>query len=333
MNKPISRLDLQSSKLGRQAALATWKAALPQYEISLGTDLDDFWMDLSAWLLRKVVFTHGQTSPTRLERHADRLSDGYDNFIFVHFMKGRWQGEADGKPFTLNEGEVILLDGSRPFHGLATASSYAMVNVPRAVLIELAPSLPLLHGRVLHSASGWLLADHLAALSRALPLMHQGEAERMANATLTLMAACVGNLTDRAQGDMGSLIPAVRLRVERHVERNLTSPDLTPQTLCRDLQIPRSTLYRAFSAFGGISAYIQSRRLDAARAILFHPEDRRSVEEISRHLGFGNATSFARSFQRRFGCTPREARRNGSTFVASSQVLFERWQSVLRANA
>jgi AraC-like DNA-binding protein len=279
------------------------------------------------------VFTHGQTSPSRLARPAERLSDGYDNFIFVHFMKGRWQGEADGRPFTLREGEIILLDASRPFHGDATASSYAMVNVPRAVLSELAPAMPQMHGRILDTASGWLLANHLAALTRALPQMHQAEAERMANATLTLMAACVGGLTDGSHGDVGSLIPAVRLRVERHIERHLASADLTPQTLCHDLQIPRSTLYRAFSPFGGIGAYIQSRRLDAARALLFHPEDKRSVEEIARRLGFGNTTSFSRSFQRRFGCTPREARRNGSTFVASSQVLFERWQSVLRARA
>ncbi len=333
MTEFLPRIDLKSAVLGRDAAFRTWRAALPQYDITLAGDPDDFRMDVSAWLLPRMVFTHGRTSAVRLERPAERVNDGYDNTIFVMFMKGCWRGVADGRPFTLREGEVCLLDGARPFRGDATASSYAMINVPRATLAELVSDASELHGRVLRTASGWILADHLAALARCLPSMHPREAERMANSTLTLMAACVANVLADKPGSAGGLAPAVRLRVERHIERHLGSKDLTPTALSRELDIPRSTLYRAFASSGGIAATIQSRRLDAGRALLFHPEKRLSPSEIARLVGFGNVTSFTKSFQRRFGCTPTQARRNGSTFIATSDVLFERWQAVIRASS
>ncbi|WP_062231779.1 helix-turn-helix domain-containing protein [Aureimonas sp. N4] len=326
----LPRIDLKSSQLGKEAAFKTWRAAVPQYAISIpNDDLTDFAMDLSAWLLQKIVFTHGHTSPCRLERKAESLSDGYDNIVFLLFMKGLWVGEADGRPFSSEDGDICLLDASKPFHVVTTQASYAMVNVPRQTFMEAAPDVTIPHGHILRSASGWILAEHLTALCRYLPNMHKAEAERMAAATLTLMASSLAELTGTDHLAKGSLISAVRLRVERHIERHIGSPDLTPDMICHELDIPRSTLYRAFSPFGGILSYIQKRRLDAARALLFHPEEHRSVGEIAQALGFGNVTSFTRSFERQFGCSPREARQSGSTYISSSQMLFEHWRQAV----
>lgn len=331
-NRPLPRLTLRSADLTPARAFEVWRQTLPQYRIDLpDTPIADFWMDVSAWMMDPLLVTSGRTAAARLERPADRLGDGYNNIVFIQFQVGRFRGEADGRPFDYGEGEICVMDTSRPFWGHTTDGQYVLVNVSREVIGRLLPSLPDLHGHVLRWASGRILAEHFAALVRFLPEMGRDEALRMGRATLTLMAASLGEVFEGAMGAPAVTASAIRLRVERYVENHLASPGLSPETISQALEIPRSTLYRAFSGLGGVSNYVQMRRLDASRALLFHPEEHRSIGEIAEALGFESQASFSKAFRRRFGSAPREARLRGTTRIASSRALFDSWQDVLSA--
>jgi AraC-like DNA-binding protein len=311
-----------------------WRATMPQYMISLpeGQAPSSFCIDTCAWLLDPLVIAAGYNSSVNLVRTPPKMLDGHDNIVLLVVCEGSWQGDTEGRPFHLEAGEMIALDTSKNSSGLVKDAHYVTLNAPRRTIAELMPSVSALHGHLFRSATGRLLADHLIALSRYLPAMQRSEAARATQATMTLIAAGLGEVAAQFGYDDTFVSPAIRRRGERYIERNLSRTDLTPSRISEELEIPRSTLYRAFTPLGGVSAYILERRLETARAILFHPEDHRPINEIADAIGFENAATFSKAFSRRFGCSPREARSNGSTRVEmSGRSLFEFWHNVLKA--
>lgn len=335
MDERLPCVRLSSAELTPELAFRHWQAVLPQYSIRLPEDRDiaDFRIEAAAWLLDPLVVMAGRTTTAWVDRLPKEGGGDETNLVFVVFVEGRWAGDADGRPFDFGNGELIALDVSRPSTGLATDSLWVMINVPRRALPKLARPIPDLHGHVFRSASAGFLTDHMVSLSRHLPNMRSAEAERIRRASLCLISAAIEELSAGAGSNEATEPSAVRAVTERHILKNLSSPDLTPAGIARDLEISRSTLYRAFAPFGGIAAYILDRRLEAARAILFHPEDHRSIREIADILGFSSTATFSKAFNRRFGCSPREARLTGSTrFPVSGRTLFRRWEDVLTAS-
>jgi AraC-like DNA-binding protein len=264
-----------------------------------------------------------------------RIVDGYNQILFIQCVRGQWQGEADGRPFTAAQGDTICLDTVRPFEMVNTLSQHHFLVVPRDKLPAVLLRNPALHGTVLRSAGNLVLAAHVEALIRCLPILGEAEAARLTRGTLAILTAALGEIDDRrlSKAETAPMQPALRLRVERHIERNLSSPALTPEAISRDLGIARSSLYRAFSPLGGISSFIQLRRLDTACTLLFHPEEHRSVGELAEALGFDSAATFSKAFRRRFGCSPREARVRGSTRGGDTRAMFDHWFATTRPPA
>ena len=334
MTDRLPFVRIRSEDTTPEAAFRKWQAVLPQYSIRLpdGHDIGDFDMDASAWLLEPLVVMAGRTRAAWVDRLPSGEAKGEQtNLVFALFREGRWKGEAEGRPFDFGDGELIGLDTSRASTGLSTDSHWIMINVPRRALAKLVPAIPDLHGHVFRSASAGFLIDHMMSLERHLPTLSTAEAERITRASLTLIAAALDELAARKKTNQASTPPAIRNRVERYIQQNLSSPALTPDMISKDLEIARSTLYRAFAELGGVSAFIQERRLEAARAILFHPEDHRTIGDIANVLGFDNTATFSKAFHRRFGCSPRVARATGTTRIPlSGRQLFDFWTDVLR---
>jgi AraC-like DNA-binding protein len=80
----------------------------------------------------------------------------------------------------------------------------------------------------------------------------------------------------------------------------------------RHLGVSRSLLYRVFEPIGGVSAFIQARRLDQAfDDILSDGCEQHTVAEIGYRLGFRSDAHFSRAFRARFGMTPGRLRTLG----------------------
>ena len=62
------------------------------------------------------------------------------------------------------------------------------------------------------------------------------------------------------------------------------------------------------------STLVHEARLDLARRLLTNPRhDATPISDVAMSVGFGDLSHFNRSFRRRFGMTPREARGEGVT--------------------
>jgi len=156
-----------------------------------------------------------------------------------------------------------------------------------------------------------LIVDYLQLLHRSLPNRMERDAEHIAVATTTLLAACLAPSRDHLVEAEGPINGVIMARAKKLIAAQLAKRDLSPEKLCRDLNISRSRLYRIFEPSGGISNYIRRQRLLRTRDILSDDTDRRSISLIAEEWGFMDPSTYSRTFRREFGMTPKEARETG----------------------
>ena len=181
--------------------------------------------------------------------------------------------------------------------------------LPREMLEDRLPNVAMLHGSAPVGPYADLLADYFELLARRLPSLPASAGDDLARATCDILVACLSPSlanTEAARPQMGTLLAR---RAKQHIERNLSLPGLSPDSIAAGLGVSRRTLYRVFEPGGGIRKYIQSRRLDRVRGALADQGHRRKISEIAADYGFTRADYFARAFKRQFGLSPAEARR------------------------
>ena len=155
------------------------------------------------------------------------------------------------------------------------------------------------------------LSSYLLLLLRSLSAFNAVDVPKIVSATTSLVTACLSPSRDHfveAQRpmDLVHLDRAAKIIAERLADR-----DLTPDQLCRQLGISRSSLYRLFEPVGGVSSYVRRQRLLKTREMLSDRSDRRTISSIAEEWSFTDPSAYSRMFRKEFGITPREAREKG----------------------
>lgn len=156
-----------------------------------------------------------------------------------------------------------------------------------------------------------LVADHLQSLARNLPDVRAGHEAEIIEITRALLAAMVTGSKDRTEEAEKATSYLLRERVRRFIAQNLASPELSPGTICANVGISRSNLYRMFDDVGGVAYFIKRQRLLKALESLSDVSSLAkspSVNEIMEDLGFSDPSIFSRAFKAEFDFTPSEAR-------------------------
>ena len=199
---------------------------------------------------------------------------------------------------------------AKPFEFVTSAHGYMALIVPREIL-DPTPVLDQMADTLFEGGIGSILADYLLLLNRSLPELRITEVAAIAEATRNLLTACMAPSRERLVNVRNPIDMTLLERARVRVSRRLLDPDLTPETLCRDLRVSRSRLYRLFEPTGGIYSYIRRHRLLQARDALADNTDMRSIGEIAEQWGFVDPSAFSRAFKHEFGISPKEARMTG----------------------
>jgi AraC-like DNA-binding protein len=90
------------------------------------------------------------------------------------------------------------------------------------------------------------------------------------------------------------------------IEKNLADPDFDITTICKKLEISRSTLFRKMSELTGEGPheFLQSFRLERAAQLL--KENYGNVTEVSEAVGFSDQFHFSKCFKNKFHQSPKE---------------------------
>ena len=127
------------------------------------------------------------------------------------------------------------------------------------------------------------------------------------------LAVCDSGAAAAAGSPLGASA-SLRDRVRAVVERNLDVPHFAVDDLAEALGMSRRHLTRrmkdAFDAEATPAAYIRTRRLERAKALL--AEEPPSVAAVAEAVGFRSASAFTKAFRRATGRVPTEyAREHG----------------------
>ena len=168
-----------------------------------------------------------------------------------------------------------------------------------------------------------LLGRYLMTLGRILPDITDEEAPILADTTYAMIRAFVSHLPDDFRAAQVP-IQATRLEIaHQYVAANLTSPNLTPQSIGQVLGLSPRRLREVFEDYGGAQNYIRARRLNACfKAIMAHPEER-PVMKVGENFGFTNSVHFSRAFKAQFGWSPSDVRDRARQKLDASK--YENW--------
>ncbi|MPZ34539.1 MAG: helix-turn-helix domain-containing protein [Rhodospirillales bacterium] len=172
----------------------------------------------------------------------------------------------------------------------------------------IAPLLDAARGKAVDMPEGRLLADYLLLLERNIPDLPAEDGAKLALAIQAMLGACLAPSTDR-MAEAGRQIDLTLMeRVRQAVRKNLRSPSLGPDKLCREAATSRSQLYRLLEGEGGVAHYIRRRRLSESFTLLCDASNNLSIGKVAEMLCFADGSSFSLAFRREFGMSPSDLR-------------------------
>ena len=227
-----------------------------------------------------------------VEHRRDRrriLRDGMDHFTVQLVRSGSLWLDADGTRLSLGPGEGAVVDMTRPFCSSAAARLHTL-SIPRRRLLELGADPAGLHGMTLRPDDGRLERLLLSDRTPASELILQALQRRLG-------AATGGTVANHRQE-----------RARAYIETNLADPDLSPSHIAAACGLSRASLYRVFEPLGGVTEWVQTRRLQRVRVLLATTP--MTIADVGLHAGFVNASHLTFAFRARFSCSPSQYRRS-----------------------
>jgi AraC-like DNA-binding protein len=237
------------------------------------------------------------------------LKTGLDHYLLQLLTAGTVAGNCDGVDIAAGIGDICVFDLSRPFTTDAHQGARLTVMIPRES-VDRAVGGRSLHGLVMRAKDPLtqLLRDFIINLSNIAGELDPSDALAMAATITEFFAAALSRKTQGSPTFQPLLSVVLRQRATRIIDAQLSNPQLGPEMLVLQLRVSRAHLYRTFAGDGGIAAFIRQRRLDASFYSLSNDRnDRRTIGEIARQLGFTSSGQFSRAFRQRFAIAPRDA--------------------------
>jgi AraC-like DNA-binding protein len=249
---------------------------------------------------------------TRFRRAGREIGrSGGDHIMVVTYDRGGCDVTAGGAETRVRPGDVAFLDLGRPADLIAAPNASITCLLPRRMLENLLPRPDDLHGLVIGAArpASGLLRAHLRFLLTQAPRLPAGQRRNMVESTAHLVAACADPAGD-APGPAGEAVFAGKMnQIRAAIEAGLGDGGLGPEMLVKTCHVSRASLYRMFEPLGGVSGYIQERRLVRAHRDLTDPAlFRLRINQIADRSGFAGHAAFSAAFKSHYGMAPSEAR-------------------------
>lgn len=334
MTAPLRRdLWVLDARERADAAAEYRRACAHLFDITLLSPEAEFRNRMEGYNLAGVVMARCSGVPQRFTRKLSHIAaDASDSVMAVlELESGGWRGDYDGRIASSEMGAIRLIDMARPFDMVTEAYETVHLILSRAALEPQTADLDF-HGCVISedSPSGRMLGSHLRSIWAGAASMSATDLTLAGKATAVLVSAVILAHAAPPSDDIRPVEKMLLASAQRFILQNLSEPDLSPETVRRHLGVSRSLLYKVFEPVGGVSAFIQGRRLDQAfDEILGDQAEQHTLAEVGYRLGFRSDAHFSRAFRARFGMTPgrlrglgERARREGLSAIERPDDVF-----------
>jgi len=229
----------------------------------------------------------------------------FDHFTITLIRSGRFEVDTEGGFVRVPPGSIYLIDMTRSMRTWARGAHTTTFSLARDLMLATGANERLLHGLVLNPERGALLADFMVSLVARIDDLPGDAIVSVTQAFASLLAVGLDLQLDQDPDGENTVEDMARLqRVRRLIEQRLDDPLFGPDMAIGQSGLSRATVYRLFKPKGGLSAYIQKRRLDRVRVALSNLADSRPLPEIALACGFLSESHCSRLFQAAFGIRP-----------------------------
>ncbi|MCJ2133111.1 helix-turn-helix transcriptional regulator [Methylobacterium sp. J-026] len=237
-----------------------------------------------------------------------------ERLLLVRPAAGRLQVTQGGRTLACCSRDALLVAASRG--AVFAATGVERIDVLAIERTRLAAPLAALDAGVLrrigrdHPGLQTLTAYAAGLLRGLIPAATAGLAE-LARAHLAELLALIVREPDLQANAPVPTRRDLRIQVlKAEVEQRLGSPDLSLDAVAQAQGISSRLIQALFQAEGEtFSGFVLARRLDRAMQHLTAGDEARPIGAIAFDVGFGDLSYFNRTFRRRFGLTPSQARR------------------------
>jgi AraC-like DNA-binding protein len=280
----------------------------PLYAVSLPDPSEEARFSLStrAYATPRGILRRCQGTALTMTRGPAQIARGADQLLIYLQIEGSVDQDYAGRRGRVEEGDIAIGDYTRPSHSAGTdytnlAIAAARESVP-AALLAMEP-----HGLIFSRGSGAarLIGTAMREFYAQADDLTVSEAEAAIEGIVALTTAFARM---RQADDELDQVRSRRKAVLDYIDGHLGNAQLGPDEIADAANLSRASLYRLFSAEGGIRAVLLKRRLDEALRLMLADKDERSLKEIVKRCGFGGTSQFSRAFRARFGVRPREYR-------------------------
>jgi AraC-like DNA-binding protein len=248
----------------------------------------------------------------RASRNSELVADGSDNLNLVINIAGSTEYRQLGREALVSPHQAVLLSNADEGALLSPGASRSlMISTPRKSIAQVVGDPEATVCRLLPRAEVLRLLISYVQSADGLSLETPGLGQAFATHLQDLMVLAIGATSDGKEVARGRGLRAARLvAIKVDIGRSLGRSDLSIGALALRHAVTPRYIQKLFEAEGAtFTEYVIERRLSEARRML---TDRRfaghSIGDIALKAGFGDLSYFARSFRRRFGMTPSDAR-------------------------
>ncbi|MER5782566.1 helix-turn-helix domain-containing protein [Streptomyces mobaraensis] len=322
-------VDERTARAAGADRLAAWRDATERAltaAVQVRTRQDgDFAGTLAVHHLGYLRVLSLTADPVRLSRTPRLVArDPVDAILVALQQDGTAALTQDGRSASLCPGDLAVIDLRRPF-SLEQRQRFRqrLFRLPGGVLNVPGPTQASLTGRALsaHGGAAAPLAAFLARLADSAAGIAPTVGDFLGGTVADLLAGLVDAYAEESDDVPGAARDHLLPAVYRYIDRHLSDPDLTPETVARAHRISVRYLHRLFegeeSTVGG---HIRRRRVEESGKDLTRPtpaRDRPTIATIAHRWGFPSPAHFSRAFRAAYGLSPREWRGAGEGTAVS----------------
>lgn len=219
----------------------------------------------------------------------------------------------DGRRSHVRPGEFFVLSPARRFQITTGTMCAHSLYIPMDAIRSLMPHIENVTALAVNGATGAgaVIRAALDEVFHLAPTLQEDEADQFAAAMPHLLCAALSSLGRHHEATPARVKQLHRERMRRFVLDNLSDSDLNAAKVADSVGVSERYVYKLFAEEDiALMRWIWAERLDRCRQELARSgrQDSR-IGEIAYGWGFNDLAHFSRSFRDRFGCSPREFRK------------------------
>lgn len=283
-----------------------------------------FDMDMSVLQFGGVSIGYGSLSPLAAERSKALAADGNHKFMLGTYAAPFLSTDARGNELVIAPGDGLAMSMDQPVRWLfpersITTAVHMDPDALRSLLPGFEPREPM---RLAAGAPGLdLFFSYARSIARAKDV--SGLPDRLPERQMLELAAfALGGVRHPDEVGATASVRTARLQAVRADVRALFHQhDLSVRSLAARHGVSVRYLQILFEESGvTFTAYLQSVRLDYARARLAGAPAFMRIQDIAFEAGFSDLSTFNRLFRARFGDTPTALRQAAAAGALPAQI-------------